>query len=92
MDAAGQVTQLGDRLLGAAATSSRTRSRSVCPVPSTMPPSFLVASPSFIATATICACAPSCKSRSIRRNLAAESSTTRARDRSSSRTRRGNGR
>ena len=32
---------------------------SVCPVPSVIAPSFFVASPSFMATATICACAPS---------------------------------
>jgi hypothetical protein len=40
-----------------------------------------------MATATIWACAPSCRSRSIRRSLAAESSTARARACSSSRTR-----
>ena len=39
------------------------------------PPSFSLARPSFMATATICACAPSCRSRSIRRSRAAESST-----------------
>ena len=72
----------------AATTSSRARSRSVCPVPSVMPPSFFTASPSFMVTATICACAPSCRSRSICRSLAAESSTKLVRDRSSSCTRR----
>ena len=40
-----------------------------------------------MATATIWACAPSCRSRSIRRSRAAESSTAWARVCSSSRTR-----
>ena len=71
----------------AASTSSRARSMSASVVPVTVPPSFSRARPSFMATATIWACAPSCRSRSIRRSLAAASSTAWARVCSSSRTR-----
>jgi hypothetical protein len=67
VDAAGQVAQLSDGILGARA------------------------SPSFMATATIWACVPSCRSRSIRRSRAAKPSTARARLCSSSCIRCGNG-
>jgi hypothetical protein len=74
----------------AASTSSRARSISASGTGVIVPPSFSLARPSFMATATIWACAPSCRSRSIRRSLAAESSTAWARVCSNSRTRCGN--
>ena len=82
VDAAGQVAQLGDGLLGAA-VGRVDQLQSPLQVGlgdpggngSLVPPSFSRARPSFMATATIWACAPSCRSRSIRRSRAAESST-----------------
>ena len=89
VNAAGQVAQVGDGLLGAAVrgVDQFAGPFEVEFAPVVAGAEFFLASPSFMATATSWACVPSCRSRSMPRSRAAESSTAYARVCSSSCTR-----
>ena len=82
-DPACQIAQLGERALGPSRAS-----RTSCAASASSPAaSFCSARPSSIATATIRACAPSCRSRSIRSSSSRAASTAPARVSSSCSTR-----
>ena len=75
MDAPGDVTQLDDGLLGAPVRLVDQLAHLVEVDPSVVSASFSLAMPRRMASATSWAWVPSCRSRSMRRSVAADAST-----------------